>query len=133
MARSKRSLISEVMSRRLVAVSPRTTIKMAIRLLKNANVSMLPVISNERLIGIIDEELLLEFANSKKQNELGDLVETIMKEPIFIEENRSIDDCIGLMLKNSLTRLPIIDAKKSMRCIGMVSATELLAAKTDLQ
>ena len=121
--------ISTLMSRRLVAVHPSTTVEVAVRLMKSSNVGMLPVIRDGILVGVVDDKLLLKY-ESEKGFSLKDAVEGIMKKPVFVEMDKTIDFSVKYVIEHGLTRLPVVNNAFEMKCVGIVSATELLSAKS---
>ena len=123
-----RTRVSSLMSRRLVAVHPNTRVDVAIKLLKSTNVGLLPVISDGRLVGIIDDKLLLRY-ETEKSFSLDEKVEYIMKKPVFVEMDSTVDASMKYVIEHGLTRLPVVNSDVDMKCVGVVSATELLSAK----
>lgn len=69
---SRDTRIGEIMSEKLITVSPETTIEDCMRLMTNKYIRHLPVIENDKLIGIIS---------------IGDVVRYIIDEQKFIIEN----------------------------------------------
>ncbi|MDE1833094.1 MAG: CBS domain-containing protein [Candidatus Micrarchaeota archaeon] len=123
-----RARVSSLMSRRLVAVHPNTKVDVAIKLLKSTNVGLLPVISDGRLVGVIDDKLLLRY-ETEKSFSLEERVERLMKKPVFVEMDGTVDAAMKYVIEHGLTRLPVVSSGVDMKCVGVVSATELLAAK----
>lgn len=123
-----RARVSSLMSRRLVAVHPNTKVDVAIKLLKSTNVGLLPVISDGRLVGVIDDKLLLRY-ETEKSFSLEERVERLMKKPVFVEMDSTVDSAMKYVIEHGLTRLPVVNSGVDMKCVGVVSATELLAAK----
>jgi CBS domain-containing protein len=69
---SKDTLIREIMTEHLLTVSPHSTIDDCMRLMTSKYIRHLPVIENDKLVGIIS---------------IGDLVKYIIEEQKFIIEN----------------------------------------------
>ena len=119
--------ISEIMDRKLVAVSMSTTIKAAAKLVQTSGVGMLPVLSDGKLMGVVLEEELFEYimahpgAEDQSKN-----VTLVMRKPVFAEADAPLETAIKKVADNNLTRLPIVDSVKNMQCVGIVSASELL-------
>ncbi|MFI5412277.1 MAG: HPP family protein [Candidatus Micrarchaeales archaeon] len=111
--------ISEIMDKKLVAISPKTTVRAAIKLAKSSGVNLLLVLDAGKLVGVVGEEDLLDVDLEKS-------VQGIVKRPIFAEEDDTVAVAIGKTIDNNLTRLPVVDSMKNMRCVGVVTATELL-------
>ena len=69
---SKETLISEIMTDELITVSSNTSIDECMRLMTNRFIRHLPVVDNDKLIGIIS---------------IGDVVKNIIEDQKFIIEN----------------------------------------------
>jgi CBS domain-containing protein len=119
--------IENIMESHLVSVSPSTTKKTALKLIEESNISLLPVVEDQRLVGVVTEEQLRE-----KALEDG-AIETLMKKPLFLEKGKSIDDAIKYLMKHSISRVPVVESTIGMKCVGIVSASELLKAKKSMQ
>ncbi len=119
-------MLSQIMDRHLLAVSPNTSIGNAVKLMKSSNVDMLLVLQDGMLMGIVNEVALADV-------HLTDVstapVSGIMQEPWCLEEKSSVDDAVKYVIEHNLGRLPVVLSKKSMRCTGTVSSTELIRAR----
>ncbi len=111
--------VSGAIDRRLVAVSPDASLGAARKLAKASRVSVLPVISDNRLVGVLDIEASLAGND-------GDKVSSMMVKPVFVEANAKSDEARKLMIKHGLARIPVVDSAASMKCIGTVSSTDLI-------
>jgi IMP dehydrogenase len=115
--------LSDIIDRHLVAVSPQTSINAARRLAHGSTVSVLPVLLDGKLIGVLSQNTL----NAERtEEELHEPVEKIMEKPIFVEEKADAKEARKILMNNNLTRIPVVDSKSSMICIGTVSSTDLL-------
>lgn len=111
--------ISEIIDRHVVAITPDTSVKAARRLAQNSRVSMLPVILDGILVGLIE-------VSSLPQHGDDNLVRGVMLKPVFVEEASSLDDARKLIIEHGLSRLPVVDSSKSMHCIGTISSSALI-------
>ncbi len=109
--------LADVIDRNIVAITPEASLKAAKQLARNSGVSVLPVISEGKLVGVLDVSSL--------RGDSG-RVSSAMMHRIFIEESGSIEDARKMLIKCGLTRLPVVDSKKSMRCLGTVSSSDLI-------
>ncbi len=119
--------VGRIMDRRIVGVNASTKVSTAIGLMKNTNVGIMPVVEDERLVGILDEQALMNEAKigvdelSKKE------VRSIMKEPLYVRIDNTIDEALDYIIEHNASRVAVVDS--SMRCVGIVSATEILDLK----
>ena len=118
--------ISEIMDRKLVAVSKSTPIKAAVKLVRTSGVNTIPVLEDGKLVGIVGEDELLAFVAKHGEKDQEQSVMVISKKPVFAEQDDTIKDTIGKVVNNKLTRIPVVESSGNMRCVGIVSASELL-------
>jgi CBS domain-containing protein len=112
--------IEKIMNPHLVSVSPATKTKTALKLLEDSNISLIPVISDSRLVGIVKSDDL---------RGVQEFVKDAMKEPLFVEQGKSVDYAIKYITGHSIDRVPVVDSSIGMRCTGIVSSSDLLKAK----
>lgn len=119
--------ISEIMDRKLVAVSRGASMKAALRLAKVSGVDMLPILENNELVGMVNMDEIQRYI-AKDPSRESDSVRKISKRPVFIEAGESARSAIGKIIKSGLSRIPVVESRSTMRCIGTVNATDLLKA-----
>lgn len=113
--------IEGMISKKLIAVSRTTSVRNAVALAKGSNVDMLPVLDGEVLVGI---------ARLERLEEAGEVtVEKVMEKPVFVERGSTIENASAQIINSGLGRIPVVDSKSGMKCIGIVAATDLLAAR----
>jgi CBS domain-containing protein len=118
--------VSEIMEKSLVAISPNASIKSAIKLVKTSGVNTLFVIDKEKLVGIVGEDDLLVFVSDNSEKKLNETIQSVIKKPVFAEVGDTVAVAIGKTIDHNLTRLPIVDSFSNMKCVGVVTATDLL-------
>lgn len=143
--------VRDILRRDVHAVSPETTLEEVIRVIDENDIQRVAVVDADgKLLGIIsDRDLLRYFKPAPEgvwhllakikhpfQQDLcraGDLrqclVETtavavMTKEPVTVTEEMLIEDAIGLMIDQSLKRLPVVDDDGRFK--GMISRDALL-------
>lgn len=122
--------VSDIMDKKLVAIAPSTTIKSAIKLLQASNVDLLPIVSSGKLVGIVREDEILTYMVSHNEEDLEKKIEVISNDPVFVEEDENIANAVKKTVNHHLTRIPVVESSKSMRCVGIVSSTDLLKGIT---
>ncbi len=128
----RNGLVSQWMTSPVVSVSPRTFIVDTRRIMKAENIRALPVVSNEKVVGIITWRGLLQ----SDQSALNDLkltkeisinekrVEDIMTvNPIGIFPNSLIPKAASVMLENKITALPVFNDKRG--ALGILTTSDL--------
>lgn len=74
-----RTPISEIMKREVTTVGPETPTIEALRLMRKLRVGCLPVVQNDRLIGIVTEEDFMEIASKMLEQQLA--MDEVLAEP----------------------------------------------------
>jgi len=120
--------ISEIMDRKLVAVSRNASMRAALKLAKVSGVDVLPILENNELIGVVNVEEIQRYISEDPRRE-EDTVKKLSKRPIFLEADESTRSAIGKIIRSGLSRMPVVDSRSTMRCIGTVNATDLLKAE----
>jgi CBS domain-containing protein len=141
-------LASDVMTRDIISITPGATVREAIRLMLDCNVSGLPVVDSAgKLVGILTEgDLLhrseiaterhrwhwLEFlmGPSRMADEYvrthGRIVEELMtRDVVTVGRLAPLADIVALMEHRRIKRVPVIDGET---LVGIVGRADLLAA-----
>ncbi len=117
---------ADVMEKDVVAVSTTTSILSTITLIENSNIDLLPVLDEGKLVGIVDGDTLRGFAIKHSREELDAPIKPLIKAPIFVEGGDEIKDVIVKVVRHNVTRIPVVDSAVDMRCVGIISASDLL-------
>ncbi|MDE1871495.1 MAG: CBS domain-containing protein [Candidatus Micrarchaeota archaeon] len=123
---AKRIHVGMIAERSMVSVAPDTKASAARKLMRDSNISMVPVLDNGRLVGILSDESVNV---NGTENEAG----ALMLKPLFVEKDRSLDYAIKYLISHRLNRVPVVESSIGMICIGIVTASELLKAKKSMQ
>lgn len=110
--------IKEVMSKHLVGIAKSAKVNTALKLMESAKVTLLPVVQGKKLVGIVTKDVLLTTFLNKP-------VGSVMAKPVFVDENSSMHDAATVMIKKGIARLPIVNSKDEMLCVGIVTSTEI--------
>ncbi len=145
---------AEIMSTKVVTVSPKASLKEAIELISGNNISGLPVVDQEnRVVGIISETDIVDYSNSlhvirlmdtagwispyadvsnfftyKKGYELltRTKVEKVMSQKVVtVKANDSEQEIAMLMKKRNINRVPVVGEKGEL--LGIVSRADLVS------
>ncbi|MBP6963064.1 MAG: GGDEF domain-containing protein [Armatimonadetes bacterium] len=109
--------VRDIMAGDGVSLGPENKVKTAILLMKNHNVSGLPVIEGERIVGVVEHMNLLG-----KDNDIP--IEHVMdREFVTIPPELSVSNAADLMAKTAAERLLVV---QDGRLIGVVTAAMLL-------
>lgn len=107
-------------------VSPEETVYNAIKLMAEKDVGALPVILDDKLVGILSErdytrKVILQDRASKHTR----VVEIMTREVFHITPAMSIEECMRIMSKNHFRHLPVVFDNE---LIGIISILDVVKA-----
>jgi CBS domain-containing protein len=103
----------------LRTTTPDTTVIAAIGLMAEKNVGSLLVMENDKLVGIITERDYARKVILAGKSSSNTLVKEIMTQKVLvIQPSTTIEECMALMIENSVRYLPVIEEGK---VIGVIS------------
>jgi CBS domain-containing protein len=111
--------VRDVMQRGVVAVSGSTKISNAAKLLSKSGVTLMPVIEKNRLVGMVCE------ADIKDQADADAPVSSIMRPPVYCTVDEPLGNVVKMAINSGLPRIPVVDNDADMRCLGLVSASDM--------
>ncbi len=112
------TLVKDIMVKHMVAVSGKTSLGAALKLMNQARVSLLPVVESDRLIGVISRTEAEAYEGAKKAEEIN-------LKLLFVEPRDDLDYAAKMMVENRVVRLPVVNNTDDMKCIGVVTSTEV--------
>ena len=111
--------VKDFMTRKVVYISPDTTIAHAADIMRDQKLHRLPVIENDKLVGLVTEGTIAEASPSKATSlsiyEMNSLLNKIkvkdvmIHDVVTISQYASLEDATYLMLKNKIGILPVVD------------------------
>jgi len=111
--------VKDFMTRKVVYISPNTTIAHAADMMREQELHRLPVIENDQLVGLVTEGTIAEASPSKATSlsiyEMNYLLnktkikDVMIRKVITVSQYASLEDAIYLMLKNKVGILPVVD------------------------
>jgi len=117
--------IKEVMNK-AIAIDHNISLKGAAKIMSDKNIGSLVVVKGSSIIGIVTErDIITNVFNMDKK-----LFAVMPKKVITINQDRDIDDAAGLMSKNKIKRLPVVNSNEKL--VGVITATDLIAHSEDI-
>ncbi|RSJ74918.1 CBS domain-containing protein [Streptococcus cristatus] len=111
--------VKDFMTRKVVYISPDTTIAHAADIMRDQKLHRLPVIENDKLVGLVTEGTIAEASPSKATSlsiyEMNYLLnktkvkDVMIHDVVTISQYASVEDATYLMLKNKIGILPVVD------------------------
>jgi len=123
--------ILETKGRQVWHITPSATVYEAVAEMAKRGVGALPVLTRNRLVGMISErdyarKVILEGRASRET-----LVRDIMTPaPISVSPGDTLDHCLRLMTQRRIRHLPVVEHK---RVVGILSIGDLVKAVIDTQ
>jgi CBS domain-containing protein len=112
--------VREVMTSDVVSIPPELTLQDAASIMKTLDVAALPVSDGERLIGLItDRDITLRAIAEGRDPRTTDVGDVMTSEVVCCHEDDEVQRAAGLMQREQLRRLPVID--EGGRLVGIVS------------
>lgn len=111
--------VKDFMTTKVVYVSPDTTVAHAADLMREKNLRRLPVIENDRLVGLLTESAMAAATPSKATSlsiyEMNYLLnktkirDIMVKDVITVAPYASLEDAIYIMMTNNIAVLPVAE------------------------
>jgi len=115
--------VQEIMTTSVQSVSPDTDLVMIARRMKELNVGSLPVVEQDRLIGIItDRDIVIRAVAEGKQVQNERARDYLTPNPTTISSDSSVQDASAIMGREQIRRLPVVDGD---RLVGFVSIGDI--------
>ena len=106
-------------------VSSNQDINEAAQMIFKTGLRSLPIIENEKVIGLITLSDIIGFASKIKEFRQT-TAEAVMSQPEIIESDTDIGTARMLMREKNISRLPVIDKKQKL--VGIITIFDLLKA-----
>jgi len=133
----RKVLVSDLMTRKIIPAYSNQNLAEVAKLFLEKNISGAPVLDKNLFVGEISKTDILNIVNKRDLNELSNedyeklkkiKVYEVMKKPICIFENETIEKAKEKMEKFKIRRLLVIDKKK--RLVGIITKTDLLKGES---
>ena len=112
--------VKDFMTRKVVYVSPDTTVAHTADMMREQGLRRLPVIENDRLVGVVTERTMAEASPSKATTlsiyEMNYLLnktkirDIMVRDVVTVSPYASLEDAVYAMMKNQVGILPVVEA-----------------------
>ena len=126
-------LVKNWMSKPAITIDAGASMSDAIKLLKNHNIKMLPVMEKGKLVGIItDRDLKRASASDATSLEIHELlyliteikIKKIMtKNPITVPQDYTVEETAEILLKHNISGVPVVDQYHDV--VGTITQNDL--------
>jgi len=101
-----------------ITISPDATVRQALEIMRSRSISGLPVVKDEKLVGIItNRDLRFEKDLSRPVSEL------MTSNPITIRENFDFEQALALLHKHRIEKLPVVDSAGKL--VGLITVKDI--------
>ena len=119
-------LVREIMSRRLVAVTPDTPLSEARYLLAEHRIRRLPVMLGRRLVGIVSDR---DLRSASASHDWTPVAQIMTRRVVTVTAQTRVDEAARIILDGRFGGLPVVDGDE---LTGIVTETDLLRAFVDV-
>jgi acetoin utilization protein AcuB len=126
-------LVKNWMSKNVITVNIKDSMQDAIKLLKENDIKMLPVMKKGKLVGIItDRDLKRASASDATTLDVHELLfllskikikDIMTKDPIMIPDDFTVEETAEILLKNKISGAPVINNEGQV--VGTITQTDL--------
>lgn len=133
----KRTPISKIMSSDIITINKTQSINEVSDIIKNKNIRHVPVVSGNKIIGMLSKVDLqkISFVNTMDGDGLttalyeGLNIEQVMtKDVTVVQKNDTIYDVATILSKNEFHSLPVVEKEE---LVGIVTTTDLIKYLVD--
>ncbi len=116
--------VKDIMSERVISVSPEENLSVAARLLSRYNIGALPVCTKDgKLKGMVtDRDIVLRCVATEDDANSVKVSEIMTRRVVCAQATQSLQDATDLMAQKQVRRLPVEDQGK---LVGMISIGDL--------
>lgn len=132
--------VKHFMTKEVITVSKDTRVTDAVDIMERNNFHRLPVVENEKYIGLVTDEEIAENSPSSvtslsiyEMNYLFDKVsveEIMIKQTITVSPDTLVEEAATLMNDNNVTVLPVLDEENQV--VGILTYKDIFKALIDL-
>jgi CBS domain-containing protein len=125
-------MVSEVMTRDVMFVSPQESLQRAAEMMDDLNVGVLPVCDGERLVGMVtDRDITIRGTAAGKAPQDAHVDEVMSADVRWCFEDQPLDDVMVQMADVQIRRIPVVSHDDQHKLIGIVALGDLATKTTD--
>jgi CBS domain-containing protein len=106
------------------SISPTATVLDAIALMAERNIGALPVMQDDRLVGMFTERdytrKVILMGRKSRDTQVGEIM---TREPVTVSPDNSVNECMEIMTEERIRHLPVIEDGK---VVGILSIGDLV-------
>lgn len=106
----------QLVSNEVFALKPSDSASNALLFMEDWAIKDLPVVQNNKLLGVVNEQMLLPYSSEK-------VTDLLNPQPPFCHENTHLYDILKLLFTSNITAISVIDGEQNFK--GIVTAKDL--------
>lgn len=108
----------------IVSVAPDLMVYDAIKLMAEKNIGALPVVANDRLVGVFSERNYARNVFLKgKASPTTPISEVMSERPVCVFPDQTVEECMALMTDKLIRHLPVLEGNQ---LVGIISIGDLV-------
>jgi len=108
----------QIMTNKLIVVEPNRSIKEAIDKMRKSQISQLPVIEGQNLVGLVSESTILDALLDKKYEKVSEIMQ---ESPPIVSKTTGIQ-----VISSLLKHFPIVIVSENGKLVGLITKSDLL-------
>ncbi len=118
------ALVRESMTPYTTSVDPDTTVLDAARIMRQEDVGSLPVVQDERVLGIItDRDIATRVVAEGKDPQTQTVAAIASREVVTVGPDQQLAEALQLMARHQVRRLPVVD--EGHRLVGILAQADV--------
>ena len=115
----KQHKVEDVMTKNVIAVEKKVSVIEAGQLLREFNISALPVIEDDRVIGIVTDSDLIKACT--REVETLKVADIMNENPVCVTPDKTLFDTLSTLIENNVEVAPVVNSLKERKLIGIIS------------
>jgi len=116
--------VKKRMAKKLVTISPNTSILKAMEVMRKNSIRHLPVVDGEELVGFVTEGDLRQASLLSMVDKIS-IEDVMIRKPVTISPEASIEEAARLIFLHKIGGLPVVRGKK---LVGIITIVDILLA-----
>ncbi len=133
-------LVKNWMTEKVITVEPETSMQLAIKLMRQHHIRILPVIRNKKIVGVVsDQDIKRASASDATSLEVHELIyllselrlkQIMNKTPVTVPFDYTIEEAAARMARNKISGIPVLDHEEHL--VGVITQTDVSKALISL-
>jgi acetoin utilization protein AcuB len=117
-------LVNQIMSPKIVTISPNRQVAQALKLMQKHQIRHLPVVEKKRMVGWITSRDLREIllASMLEEIKVGDVM---VQAPLSVTPDTEVEEAARLIHEHKIGGMPVVEGD---RLVGVITMHDLIAA-----